>query len=85
MIVKFKGRLLGLNESKGKAYALFNDVDMGSQFKMTFPGMSKKDMKIDGLYDLSVEVRPGYYNGNMYLTVVDIKSTSENDGKGDNK
>jgi hypothetical protein len=84
MLINFKGRLLDVNVSKGKAYATFNDTEQGGQFKMTFPGLTEKDLKIDGFYDLSVQVKPGYYDKQMFLTVVDIKSNSSGE-KGENK
>jgi len=74
MLLRFKGRLFSANFSKGKAYCTFNDVEQQGLFNLTIPGA--KDLRIDGLYEVEAEIKPGIYEGKTYLTVVDLKSVN---------
>jgi hypothetical protein len=75
MQLVLKGRVSDIYEGANRNYVTFNDTINGGSIKLGLP--KETAVKMDGLYNLDMVVKPGTGKDGMYLSVLKIQSKGE--------
>lgn len=75
MKVLLKGRVSDIFDGEKSKYVTFNDVEAGGQIKLGLPLTT--GVKLDGLYDLDLEVKPQFGKDGLFLKVIKLSKKGE--------
>ena len=75
MFINLKGRVSDIFEGANKNYVTFNDTVHGGSIKLGLPKTSV--VKLDGLYDMTIEAKAGMGKDGLYLSVQKLTTKGE--------